>query len=371
MSVRISDIDIASYQIRDGLNEAAVERYAETLQAVEAIAWPFPPVVLNQTPTGYVCVDGAHRIAAAMKAGREEVEAKVVTLSDADAKVEAARANMNNGLPLSASERKKAIARLIELRPSWADTAIARLMGVHRNTVARVRKELGIGNRTERTVAAVEAVKANNPGATQEELAKAAGVSQATIAQLPRRNITIAPNGANVNNPPPLPTLPKRPGLASPDFEGDRAEDGCTNCDPADIKKPAEVFRMEVCGTTYEASDIHDELGQDIPVGRFAEYIQERLHIDEAVKTLRTLKHAIQARAEKPDFRAYSGPARKADDIVANLDIAINSIRERKPEVLCRCNGEGCRACQGRGFLTKKQYQIIIPEEERFATGTL
>ena len=362
--IRISDIDIASYQIRDGLNEAAVERYAETLQAVEAIAWPFPPVVLNATESGYVCIDGAHRIAAAMKAGRETVEAKVVTLSDADAKVEAAKANMTNGLPLSASERKKAIARLIELRPSWADTAIAKVMGIHRNSVARVRKELGIGNRTERTVAAVEAAKADNPNATQEELAKVTGVSQATIAQLPRRNITTAPNGADVITPPP----PKR-GVASPDFEGDRAEDGCTNCDPEAIKP--KVFTMEVCGMTFEAKDLRDELGQDIPAGRFAEYIQERLHIDEAVKTLRALKHAIQTRAEKDDFRAYSGPARKADDIVANLDIAINSIRERKPEVLCRCNGEGCRACQGRGFLTKKQYQTIIPEEERFVAGTL
>ena len=367
MSVRISDIDIASYQIRDGLNEAAVERYAETLQAVEAIAWPFPPVVLNQTEAGYVCVDGAHRIAAAMKAGREEVEAKVVHLSEADAKVEAARANMANGLPLTPSERKKAIARLIELRPVWTDAAIARLMGVHRNTVARVRKELGIGNRTERTVEAVEAAKAANPNATQEELAKAAGVTRTTVAKLPSRNVTNAPNGANVT----LPPLPRR-GTPAPDFEGDRAEDGCTNCDPADVEaQRKEQFSIQVCGMTFGAQDLRDELGQDIPVGRFPEYIEERLHITEAVKTLRELKKAIQDRAKREDFRAYSGPARKADDIAADIDCLINRLQDRKPEVLCRCNGEGCRACQGRGFLTKKQYQTIIPEEERFATGTL
>lgn len=371
MSVRISDIDIASYQIRDGLNEAAVERYCETLQAVEAIAWPFPPVVLNQTEAGYVCVDGAHRIAAAMKAGRETVEAKVVTLSEADAKVEAACANMANGLPLSASERKKAIARLIELRPSWADAAIARVMGIHRNTVARVRKELGVGNRTERTVEAVEAAKAANPGATQEELAKATGVSRQTVTALPRRNATTAPYGANVALTTSTP-LPTRKGLTAPDFEGDRAEDGCTNCDPGAVEAQREKrFHIEVCGMTFEAADLHDELGQDIPVGRFPEYIEERLHITEAVKTLRELKKAIQDRAKREDFRAYSGPARKADDIAADIDCLINRLQDRKPEVLCRCNGEGCRACQGRGFLTKKQYQTIIPEEERFAAGTL
>lgn len=368
--IRISDIDIASYQIRDGLNEAAVERYAETLQSVEAIAWPFPPVVLNQTDHGYVCVDGAHRIAAAMKAGREEVEAKVVTLSDVDAKVEAARANMANGLPLTPGERKKAIARLIELRPVWTDAAIAKLMGVHRNTVARVRKELGIGNRTERTAEAVEAAKAANPEATRSELSKELGVSKQTISALPRRS-TFAPDGALLEPPAPTPPLPKR-GVASPDFEGDRAADGCTNCDPVDVEaQRKEQFSIQVCGMTFGAKDLRDELGQDIPVGRFPEYIEERLHIGEVLKTLRGLKHAIQARAEKECFRAYSGPARKADDIVADFDCLINRIQDRKPEVLCRCNGEGCRACQGRGFLTKKQYQTIISEEERFAAGTL
>lgn len=365
--VRISEIDIASYQIRDGLNEAAVERYAETLQAVEAIAWPFPPVVLNATEHGYICVDGAHRIAAAMKAGREAVEAKVVTLSEADAKVEAAKANMANGLPLTPAERKKAIARIVGLRPSWTDAAIAKLVGVHRNTVAHVRKELGIGNRTERTVEAVEAAKAARPDASVQEIANSLGVTRQTVT-LPTR-LKTAQNCALFNAAPTsTPALLKR-GVPSPDFEGDRAEDGCTNCDPEAVKPKA--FTMEVCGMVFGAGDLRDELGQDIPPGRFAEFVEERLHITEAVKTLRELKRAIQERAKLENFRAYSGPARKADDIVADIDCLVNRLQDRKPEVLCRCNGEGCRACQGRGFLTKKQYQAIIPEEERFVAGML
>ncbi len=344
MQVKIGDIDIAAYQIRDGLNEATVAQYAEVLEAHPG-HWPFPAVVL--TREGLRCVDGAHRIAAAMRVGREEVEAEYSAAENEDeARIEAAVANLRNGLPLTAAERRKAIRRVMEARPAWTDAQVADRMGLHRNTVARVRKELGLGNRTERTAEAIEKAKAENPGLLQADIARKVGVSKSTMTQLPRRvQFTNAPNGADVN-------LPRRPTPETTDGENT----------PVPGPQSHEGNEGEALLAQYR-----DEIGQDIPAGRKAEYDEERAAVEGWLTILRRLKSGIKAAAEEPRLRAFHAPARRMDDVLHDIDILAASIKERRPECLCKCNGEGCRVCDGRGFLTRKQYEVLIPEDERFA----
>ena len=366
MRVKASDIDIAAYQIRDGLDEATVTQYAERLEAARAeteagAVWPFPPVELNLVGGAYKCIDGAHRVAAAIRAGWETVEATIVEVDDDEAKVGAACANLANGLPLTGRERKAAIVRVLTLRPAWSDAIVAKHMGVHRKTVARIRQEAGLGNRTERTAEAVAKVKA---GKTNAEIAKAIGANAETIRKLPARYPNgVGKNGTNVPNLPPPPAPRRAPSVVTaPDFEGDRSCDGCTNCDPEDFKKA----RDEALLLQYR-----DELGQDIPAGRKAEYDRERDLVAEWLRQIADLKASIKHAAEDPELRAFAAPARKMDDVLADLDLLRSRLKDRKPEALCRCNGEGCRVCDGRGFLTVKQYNVLIPEEERFVAGTL
>lgn len=347
MQVKIGDIDIAAYQIRDGLNEDTVAQYAEVLEANPG-HWPFPAVVL--TREGLRCVDGAHRIAAAMRVGREEVEAEYSAAeNEDDARIEAAVANLRNGLPLTAAERRKAIRRVMEARPAWTDAQVADRMGLHRNTVARVRKELGLGNRTERTAKAV----ADNPTLSQAEMAKKLGVSQQALAALPKRkNTTNAQHGAFVVTHEGIQPLPLRPHPEATDAENT----------PVPGPQEPEGDEGEALLAQYR-----DEIGQDIPAGRKAEYDEERAAVEGWLTILRRLKSGIKAAAEEPRLRAFHAPARRMDDVLHDIDILAASIKERRPECLCKCNGEGCRVCDGRGFLTRKQYELLIPEDERFA----
>lgn len=347
MQVKIGDIDIAAYQIRDGLNEATVAQYAEVLEAHPG-HWPFPAVVL--TRKGLRCVDGAHRIAAAMRVGRETVEADYSEAATEDeARIEAAVANLRNGLPLTAAERRKAIRRVMEARPAWTDAQVADRMGLHRNTVARVRKELGLGNRTERTAKAV----ADNPTLSQSEMAKKLGVSHQAVAALPtRKKVTNAQNGAFVATHGGIKSLPRRPTPEATDDEQT----------PVPGPQAPEGVEGEALLAQYR-----DDIGQDIPAGRKAEYDEERAAVEGWLTILRRLKSGIKAAAGEERLRAFHAPARKMDDVLHDIDILAASIKERRPECLCKCNGEGCRVCDGRGFLTRKQYELLIPEDERFA----
>ena len=340
-------IDITSYQIRDGLNEAVVERYAEVLEAARDRAphelWPFPGVSVNLVGSSrYVCIDGAHRIAAAIRVGWHRVQANVETITEDEAKTRAAVANTANGLPLTSDERKRAILRLLTLHPTWGDSELAGMMKVHRNTVARIRKESGMGSKTERTAEAVAKAQEAAPEATHDEIAAQVGVAPTTVAHLPTRK--------KVQTPRPT---------ASPDFEGDRPTPGdggqYTHGFPSPPETGAEVLEA-----------FRDELGQDIPAARKGEWDAERDYVAAWSRQLTTLKAAIKRAAEDGSLRAFSAPARKMDDVLADIDALRRALLDRRPEALCRCNGEGCRVCDGRGFLTLKQYQTLIPEDERF-----
>lgn len=350
MRVKIGDIDIAAYQIRDGLNEATVAQYAEVLEAHPG-HWPFPAVVL--TREGLRCVDGAHRIAAAMRVGREEVEAEYSAAENEDeARIEAAVANLRNGLPLTAAERRKAIRRVMEARPAWTDAQVADRMGLHRNTVARVRKELGLGNRTERTAEAIEKAKAENPNASPREVAAKVGVSAKTSRENRGRVGQTAQMVHFAQPPGGIPPLPRRPHPETTDGEKT----------PVPGPQAPEGDEGEALLAQYR-----DDIGQDIPAGRKAEFDEERAAVEGWLTILRRLKSGIKAAAEEERLRAFHAPARKMDDVLHDIDILAASIKERRPECLCKCNGEGCRVCDGRGFLTRKQYEVLIPEDERFA----
>ena len=92
-------------QLRDGLDEATVERYMEWFRAGRSKA------VILQRGTNRL-IEGFHRYEAARRLGVREIWAEAKDVPDHRLLAEAFRLNRDHGLLLSRQERDRAIARL-------------------------------------------------------------------------------------------------------------------------------------------------------------------------------------------------------------------------------------------------------------------
>jgi ParB-like chromosome segregation protein Spo0J len=117
--------------LRDSpLDPEHVERLAST-------GGEWPPLLVRRSDL--VVVDGLHRLAAAEKLGLRTTCAVMFDGSSEEALVEAIRANVAHGLPLTLKERKKAALRLLSIRGEWSDRMVARICGVSGSTIGLLR----------------------------------------------------------------------------------------------------------------------------------------------------------------------------------------------------------------------------------------
>ena len=121
--------------LRDRLDEFTVERYAE--------AWErMPPVTVFQIEGRWLLADGFHRHAAAVKIGRRIMAAEVRTGTFSDALDFVAGVNLFHGLPLSRSERRRAVEVKLRLHHDWSDRRLSEELGASRDLIAKTRKML-------------------------------------------------------------------------------------------------------------------------------------------------------------------------------------------------------------------------------------
>lgn len=179
-------------------------RLGEDSEHIRVLAEPdhtLPPIVVHR-PTMRV-IDGMHRLAAARLSGRDTIDVVYFDGSDEDAFVMAVQANVAHGLPLSYSDREAAVARIVLSHPDWSDRAIAATAGLAPRTVAAVRGRIApelpqstsrIGrdgrvrpvDSTDGRLAASRLIAAH-PTASLREIARAAGISPATVRDVRRR----------------------------------------------------------------------------------------------------------------------------------------------------------------------------------------
>lgn len=161
---------------------------------------PLPPILVHR-PTMRV-IDGMHRLAAAKLRGQEHISVMFFDGSDEDAFVMAVRENVTHGLPLSFADREAAVARIVVTHPDWSDRAIAAATGLGPRTVAAVRGRIaGLPQVTARIGrdgrlrpldssdgrrAASKLITAF-PNASLREIARAAGISPATVRDVRQR----------------------------------------------------------------------------------------------------------------------------------------------------------------------------------------
>lgn len=129
MRLSINNITIdPAVDIRQKMDETTIKEYMEVLDRM-------PPVVVFDTPEGYILSDGFHRTTAAERLGRTEIEAEIRRGTRQDAEEYAAHANAHAALKLTSAERAVGIRRVHRIHPDWSRERIGDLMGCSRKTV--------------------------------------------------------------------------------------------------------------------------------------------------------------------------------------------------------------------------------------------
>lgn len=124
-----------------GLDQGKVHEYA----VVMAEGGVFPPVVLFRDGETLYLADGFHRVAAARRAGKSDILAEIRP-GGFDGAVEYAEdANLAHGFALSTRDKRNIFDRRAQRGHewlSWSDGAIARELGVTRQTISNWRHSL-------------------------------------------------------------------------------------------------------------------------------------------------------------------------------------------------------------------------------------
>lgn len=169
--------------------------HVKTLAESEGV---FPPITVHHETMQVI--DGMHRLRAAELRGQADIAVRFFHGERQDAFVLSVAANTTHGLPLSQADRLAAASRILDFHPEWSDRAIASVSGLSAKKVAEIRRnhaELGgtssvrVGidgrarpvNCVQGRELASELIRAN-PEASLRQIAKAAGISPATVADV-------------------------------------------------------------------------------------------------------------------------------------------------------------------------------------------
>ena len=163
---------------------------------------PLPPILVDART--WRVIDGAHRLMAAVLRGRDTIEVEFFRGPAEDAFLYSVQVNVTHGLPLSQADRRAAAKRIITSHPYLSDRAIAQTAGLGAKTVATLRKRasdeqgssvearMGRDGRVRPLNSAAGRLRAaeliaQRPHASLRELARAAGVSPATVGDVRKR----------------------------------------------------------------------------------------------------------------------------------------------------------------------------------------
>lgn len=113
----------------------------QDLDHVRTLSFRFddcPPILVERSTS--TVIDGVHRVLAAKMLGRDTIGVHYFEGSHEDAFVEAVRANVTHGKPLTLAEREAAAGKLLEMHADWSNRLIGHVCGLSDKTVGRLRK---------------------------------------------------------------------------------------------------------------------------------------------------------------------------------------------------------------------------------------
>ncbi|WP_083889855.1 ParB/RepB/Spo0J family partition protein [Nocardia pneumoniae] len=199
-SVPISLVPIKLLAYGNSVRQAGED--AAHTQMLAETETTLPPIVVHRGTMRVI--DGMHRVRAALLNGRTAIEARILDCDEDEAFLLAVAANIRHGLTLSSADRKAAAGRMITQHPDWSDRAVAAATGLSAKTVSTVRaacstagesqlnSRVGKDGRlrpldsTASRRRAAELLQ-ENPDAGLREIARATGLSPATVADVRQR----------------------------------------------------------------------------------------------------------------------------------------------------------------------------------------
>ncbi len=138
-TIKIADIIIDErFQARVALDTQTVEEYAEAIDGGANLP-PIDCVSIDGKP--YV-VDGFHRLAAHIRAGKAFIDADVMTGSESTAYSVASSANAEHGLRRTNADKERAVRMLLRSSPHTSDRKAAKHCGVSHPFIASIRHKL-------------------------------------------------------------------------------------------------------------------------------------------------------------------------------------------------------------------------------------
>jgi ParB-like chromosome segregation protein Spo0J len=171
---------------------------AEHIRMLAESDGALPPIVVH-FPTRTV-IDGMHRLRAAILRGEKDIEARFFHGSETDVFLLSVAANIEHGLPLSQKDRQAAAERIFVTHPEWSDRMVAVVVGLSSKKIAALRRQaadltpqpnvrIGRDGRARPVDGTVGRERAANliasaPDASLREIARKAGISPATAADV-------------------------------------------------------------------------------------------------------------------------------------------------------------------------------------------
>ena len=104
-----------------------------------------------------------------------------------------------------------------------------------------------------------------------------------------------------------------------------------------------------------------DCFGREVPQNNIEKLAKIKASLKQCSVTLTDLSNAVQGMVKAGAF-ARTSEVEMVDNAIAQIR---NILKQRKPDALCTCRGDGCRKCGGVGFMEKTMFNVVVPNSDK------
>lgn len=357
-----------STQPRSEMDSETIQEYTDAIVRLVK----FPPIDVFDDGTTKRVADGFHRVAAAVAAGLETIQANVFEGGERDAILYSLSVNATHGLPRRNADKRRVVETILRDK-EWSDqfrtdTAIALHCGVSSNFVGHVRKTLSNNG-----VAVAEAKRTHNDSgkvskrqAVEKMLrdAETAALGESIIANMCDVSV---PFVSRVYRELGLETPSKKAKKADKSIHAGASEKVNDSNSATHRRREAGDDDEDIPVNGYLAEDVEGEVNPTTPEPSEEERFLQSLPLSSVLpgRSLQTFhREALRfrrARAAIDTLKSLGLSAEpKAGEVLGPFTwLVIKLVRFSWPNgwgkcLTCEGRGDGgCRTCFGSGFVAK------------------